>query len=169
MITGCNIMNLKNVDTKKKLSVKDIENKIKELQDMQQKLEDEKREVMVREKQAFHCKKCDKIITISRANNDEIQYKICYRCLREMKQEEKRNIIIQKLKHGTVIDIDFTSYGADIQTICIHKDGISYEIQSIGDEQYPSMYIESETEEDIDINEKELKPWMKSRKEQPLW
>lgn len=154
---GCDTMNIIEIDKK-----------IKDLEKQQQELQDKKLEVMVQEEQAFHCKKCDRIIIISTANNDELQYKKCYKCLREMKEEEKRNEIIQKLKYGTVIDIDFTSYGADIETLCIHKDGISYEIQSIGDEQYPSMYIDSETKEDIDIKEQELKPWMKKRSEKPL-
>lgn len=168
MIIGCENMKLCEFDSKNK-KVNEIDEELKNLQKTMENLEKQRLDALVNEEKAFHCKKCDRIIIISAANNDELQYKKCYRCLREMKEEEKRNEIIKKLKYGTVIDIDFTSYGTEIQTICVHKGGISYEIQSIGDEQYPSMYIDSETEEDIDIKEQELKPWMKKRSEKPLW
>lgn len=151
------------------MKIEDIDKKLEDLEKQQNELEKQRKEALIDIGKAFRCVKCNQIVKICSTDKSEISNKICYRCLRIEKEEKLRKEIIKKLKYGRVVDVEFGYSSTDIECIAIHKDGITYEVKSYG-EQNDYMYIESETKEHIDFTEEDkIKPWMKPRKEKPIF
>ncbi len=157
MIIGCDIIN-----------VNEIDEQIQDLEKQREELEKQRLDALVNEEKAFHCKKCDRIIFTDTATSYELESRRCYRCMREEDDKKKKKEIIEKLQYGKVVEVDVSSLSTDINSIFIHKNGVTYEIIAVGSDD-SCLQIESECKEDITIeNEQEIKPYMKKRLEKPL-
>lgn len=160
---------VKNIVSKKS----EIEKKVDELKKEIAILEESIEKEMIRSGLSFSCINCKKTVDKEYVPSNQIKLSLCYECLKKKKKEQRRMEIIDKIKFGRVIDIDFeeTFSFMLLKSITIYKKGMMYELRpSYDDERESLMCIYNEWKHSGPEPEiyDEIKPWMKERKEKQL-
>ena len=149
----------------------------KELQELEKKKQDlvkRKQKEMVNEGKAFNCKKCEKTVIKNDASEIQLKLTICHDCLMILRKKEHKEAILSKIKFGKIVDIELDSYGwyENIKRITVYKQGMMYELRTVHDDDESYVVIDKEWKKEEPLEEyieDEVKPWMKPRKEKPLF
>jgi hypothetical protein len=120
---------------------KELDNKIKELEQLKLKL-------MLEEGRAYRCRECDVIHLKSKDSSESEKEGLCFTCWCKKVREEKREKLLQFFKEARIIDIDprDNPYSdiCQVDRIVLEVDGIRYEVVPSG---YDPIYIEIRSEE----------------------
>lgn len=78
------------------------------LQEQIDKLERQRMELKVEKGEAFHCKKCRKVVIKSQYATEQEKHQLCYICLDIKRNTEKRQMLLEKFKDATLTDLSLT-------------------------------------------------------------
>ena len=90
------------------------------LQEQIDKLERQRLELKVEKGEAFHCKKCRKIVIKSSLELEGDKQQLCWDCLDMKRNTEKRQMLLEKFKDATLTDLSLTS--GEITEIILETD-----------------------------------------------
>lgn len=152
---------------------KELCKEIQKLEEQKQKLQEKKKQEMIKEGKAFACRKCSKPVVKENASEAELQETLCYDCLQIKRRDEHKKALLDKIKYARIVDVklDDWKWFTSIERITIYKQGKMYEIKAEEDDGEAYFYIDKEwdEEEPLESYDEEIKPWMKKRAEQPLF
>jgi len=154
---------------------KELCKEIQELEKKKEELVKIKGQEMINEGKAFACKKCSKVVVKNNASQVQLDTSLCYDCLQKRRKREYKEAILNKIKFGRIVDIELDqwSWYENIKRLTVYKQGMMYELKTVYDDDGDSYILidkEWKQEEPLEeyIEEQEIKPWMKKRKEKPL-
>ncbi len=149
------------------MEIEEIDDEIKKLEQKKEEIIQVKLEKMVGEGKAFKCSRCKKIIICETASPAEKSSGYCWNCKRILDKREREKEIYNKLRAGTVVDIDMKAHGyTAIKALHVYKDFRVYEIKANSED--GELYIADEWRDEIDLPLEKRKPWKKERKEKKL-
>ena len=142
-----------------------IQKRIKEHKDEIERLEQNRKEMRIKNGKSIYCSKCKRFIEDPCV--ETFDTRICYSCEREIERQKQRKNMLDKLKGAKIINVDLTKYNS-INSITFYKDKIMFEVMAKGDET-ESWFSLTESDarlyRDVEI---ELKPCDRPRIERPL-
>ena len=148
----------------------------KELHELEKKKEElvkKKETEMIKEGKAYACRKCSKVVVKNDATPAQLEMTMCYNCLLYQRKKEHKEAILNKIKFGKIVDLELDQWGwyENIKRLTVSKQGMIYELKAVEDEGEAYLLIDKEWQEaePLEIVETEIKPWMKERKEKPLF
>jgi len=129
------------------------------------KLEEQRKQLLVIEGNAFHCKNCKKFVEKCTVSTEQENLGLCYSCHRKKKLLERKKEILDKLKGAKVVDIEPSGFDS-LKGLALYSEGVLFELKarSDGDEQWIDIV---ETKKQL-MEEVEVRPGSKPRLEKPL-
>lgn len=144
---------------------KEIEYEKKELHKQIDRLEEQRKELLVSEGKAFYCNKCKKFVEKCTISTEEENLGLCYSCHRKKKLLERKKELLDKLKGARVVDIDPSGFES-LTGLALYSNGTLFELRVRGDSDEQWIDI-IETKKQL-MEEAEVRPGSKPRVEKPL-
>lgn len=149
-----------------------IKKKMDAIEKQKEILEKQRQELMIREGKAYSCKKCKTFVDKEKASPSPLEHSLCSNCWNHNWRMEQYNGILKKLKYARIIDIEIER-STEITKIKVYKNGMIYDLKAEYDRDFDdkaSIVIDNEERDNgqLELDEDELKPWMKERQEKPL-
>jgi hypothetical protein len=150
----------------------EITKKMEDIEKQKELLEKQRQELMVKEGKAYNCKKCKAFCDNEKASPSPLEQGLCSNCWNKNWRIEQYNEILKKLKYARIIDVKIEG-STEIVKIKVYKNGMIYDLKAEYDRDFDdnaNIVIDSEEKDrgQLELDEEELKPWMKERQEKPL-
>ena len=154
------------------MNSEEIQKQMEAIEKQKEQLEKQRQELMIKEGKAYSCKKCKTFVDKEKAAPSPLEQGLCSNCWNKNWRIEQYNEILKKLKYARIIDIKIER-STEITKITVYKNGMIYDLKAGYDrdlDEEASIVIDSEERDggQLELDEDELKPWMKERQEKPL-